>query len=137
MNSALKAQTTVVLSPAIQQKLIQINAAVLAAIPILKDLGLLDAAATLAAGKSLTAQTLSISPATAGQLCRSLSRVPATDTVAAEVGALINSIPLTMRNSRTVVARPTPAHVTPPVRAAQPAPKVATPTKPATPPKTK
>ena len=129
MNSAIKAQTTVVLSPAIQQKLIQINAAVLAAIPILKDLGLLDAAATLAAGKPLTAQTLSISPATAGQLCRSLSRVPATDIVAADVGTLINSIPLTMRNSHVVVARPTLAHVTMPVRASQPTPTATAPAK--------
>jgi hypothetical protein len=121
---------TVTLSPTIQQKLIQINAPVFAAVTVLKELGLFDAVAVLATGKPLTPQTLSLSPMAAGQLCLALSRVSATDSMAAEVGALVNSIPPAMRTGRTgrpSMAQPMPTRVAPPLRA--PAPKSATPTK--------
>lgn len=113
----VKAQVTVTLSPAIQQKLIQFNAPILSAIAALKELGLIDAAATLAAGKSLTSQTLSLSPMAARQLCQALSRVSATDSMATEVGALVNSIPPAMRSGRPGISRPMPTRVTNPMRA--------------------
>ena len=120
-------QVTVTLSPAIQQKLIQFNEPALAAIAALKELGLINAVATLAAGKPLTPQTVSISPRTVGRLCQALSRVSATDLIAAEVGTLVNSIPTALRTGRPSMAQPMPTRVEPPLRA--PAPKSATPTK--------
>ena len=122
-------KTTVTLSPTIQQKLIQINAPVFAAVAVLKELGLVDAAATLASDKPLTPQTVNISPIAASQLYRALSRVLATDSLAAEVGTLVNSIPPAFRVSHPGMARPMPTRVTSPNQAPRPVPK---PTKPAT-----
>lgn len=120
-------KVTVTLSPAIQQSLIKINAPILAAVAALKELGLTDASVALAAGKPLMPQTLHISPMAAGQLRQALSRVLASDPIAAEAGALFNSIPPAMRN-RPSMARPMPTRVTSPNRA--PTPKPATKTTP-------
>jgi len=127
--AVVKAQVTVTLSTAVQQRLIQINAPTLAAVAALKELGLLDAAAAIAAGKPLTPQTLTLSAMAAGQMCRALSRVSATDPLAVEVGALVNSVPPAMRTGHPGMPRPMPTHVTPPVRLTHPAPKPVTPSK--------
>lgn len=115
----------VTLSPALQQKLIEINAPIFAAIAILKELGLLDAAASVEAGKPLTAQTLSISSTAADRLCQMLSRVSPSDSIATEVVPLVNSIPTSMRRYRPSIARPTPSPVVSPLRPPQPAVKPA------------
>jgi hypothetical protein len=120
-NSAdLKLKVTVALSPALQQKLIEINTPLFAAIDVLKELGLLDAAANVAAGKPLIAQTLNISPVAAGQLCQMLSRVSSSDPIATESVPLVNSIPTSMRRFRPSIARPLPAPVVSPMHAPQP-----------------
>jgi hypothetical protein len=128
-NPVVQAQVTVTLSPAIQQRLIQLNAPIFAAVTALKELGLLDAVAAIATGKPLTPLTVSISSATAGQVCRTLSRITVTDAMAAEVGTLVNSIPPAMRTGHPGLARPLPIHVVPPVRPPHPAPKPVTPPK--------
>ena len=104
--TAVKAQVTVTLSPAIQQKLITLNSHVFSAINMLKELGLIDAAQSLNTGKALTSQSLNISPVIAAQMCQVLSRVSVTDPVAAEAGVLINSIPSNMRTHRPGMATP-------------------------------
>lgn len=113
----------VTLSPALQQKLIEINAPIFAAIAVSKELGLLDAAASVAAGNTLTPQTLSISPAAADRLCQMLSRVSPSDSLVRESVPLVNSIPTSMRRFRPSMARPLPAPGVSPLHPPQPVSK--------------
>ena len=106
--SAPTVNVTVTLSPGMQQRLISINAPVFATVGALKDLGLLDASAALDSGKALAPVKVTLSEAAAKHLCQSLSRIPATDSMAAEVGTLMSAIPQAFR-----VAYPRPSVRTP------------------------